>query len=149
MDHVRRPRNTGELARLDGVGRAGHGEHEYVEISIRVREDVIVEIAQCAAGCEASLAAASVVTELAQGKHLDEAAEITQDTVVSALGGLPADKRHAAGLAAEALAEAIWDYVVKNIERTEGRRAKSEGRREKTEGRREKGEERKSKTRGR
>lgn len=118
MDHLRRPRNAGLLAAPDGVGRAGHGDHEYVIVQIRVRDDVIVEIAQQAAGCEASLAASSMVTELAKGKHLDEAAEITQDTIVSALGGLPTDKRHVAGMAAEALAAAIMDYVAREVEKT-------------------------------
>jgi nitrogen fixation NifU-like protein len=116
MDHIRHPRHAGELAAPDGVGRAGHGEHEYVVIQIRVRDDVITEIAQRAAGCEPVLAAASMVAERAQGKHLDDASHISRDTIVSAMGGLPDDKRHTAGMAAEALANAIWDYVARSVE---------------------------------
>jgi nitrogen fixation NifU-like protein len=116
MDHFNHPRNAGELAAPDGVGKAGHGDHEYVIIQIRVREDAIAEIAQQAAGCEPAVAAASMVTELAKGKHLDEASLITQDTIASALGKMPADKCHTAGLAAEALANAIMDYVLRSVE---------------------------------
>ncbi len=117
LDHFKHPRNAGELAKPDGVGRAGHGEHEYVVIQLRVREDVISEIAQQAAGCEPAVASASMAAELARGKHLDEAALITQDTIASALGGLPADKCHTASLAAEALASAIMDYVLRSVEK--------------------------------
>jgi nitrogen fixation NifU-like protein len=128
LDHVNHPRNAGELAAPDGVGKAGHGDHEYVVIQIRVREDAIAEIAQQAAGCEPAVAAASMSTELAEGKHLDDASLITQDTIATALGGLPADQCHTAGLAAEALANAIMDYVMRCVEKTEGRGAKGEGR---------------------
>jgi nitrogen fixation NifU-like protein len=117
IDHFNHPRNAGELAAPDGIGKAGQGDHEYVVIRIRVREDVIAEIAQQAAGCEPAVAAASMATELAKGKHLDEASLITQDTIASALGGLPADKCHTAGLAAEALANAIMDYVLRCVEK--------------------------------
>jgi nitrogen fixation NifU-like protein len=117
LDHFNHPRNSGELAKPDGGGKAGHGDHEYVVIQIRVREDAIAEIAQQAAGCEPAVAAASMVSELAKGKHLDDASLITQDTIASALGGLPADKCHTAGLAAEALANAIMDYVMRSVEK--------------------------------
>lgn len=128
LDHFNHPRNAGELAAPDGIGKAGQGDHEYVVIQIRVREDAIAEIAQQAADCEPAVASASIVTELAKGKHLDEASLITQDTIASALGGLPADKCHTAGLAAEALANAIMDYVVRSVEETQERRARDEER---------------------
>ena len=136
IDHFNHPRNAGVLAAPDGVGKAGQGDHEYVVIQIRVREDAVAEIAQQAAGCEPAVASASMATELAKGKHLDEASLITQDTIASALGGLPADKCHTAGLAAEALANAIMDYVLRCVEkqhspqrsqRTQSRKKNSNG----------------------
>jgi nitrogen fixation NifU-like protein len=116
IDHFNHPRNAGVLAAPDGVGKAGQGDHEYVVIRIRVRDDAIAQIAQQAAGCEPAVASASMVTELAKGMHLDEASLITQDTIATALGGLPADRCHTAGLAAEALANAIMDYVLRSVE---------------------------------
>jgi nitrogen fixation NifU-like protein len=110
------PRNAREMADADGVGRAGEADCESITVWIRIRDDTIREITAICRGCPPAVAAASIVTELACGLHVDAAAEITQDTVVTALGGLPAEKRHVAGLAAEALADAIWDYVGREID---------------------------------
>jgi nitrogen fixation NifU-like protein len=100
------------MANADGVGRAGEaGEAGGESVTIWIREASFA-----CRGCPPAVAAASIVTELACGLHLDAAAEITQDTVVTALGGLPAEKRHVAGMAAEALADAIWDYVGREID---------------------------------
>jgi NifU-like protein involved in Fe-S cluster formation len=101
IDHIEHPRNRGLLDKPDGIGRAGDGDHEYILFHICVKEDAISRIGFDCQGCPPVTAAASVTTELALGKHLDDAAHIAQDTIVSALGGLPEGKRHVAGLAAE------------------------------------------------
>lgn len=117
-DHFENPRNAGELKCADGVGRAGEGDGgDAMTIWIRVQDDRISEIAFKCKGCPAAIACGSVTTEMALGKHLDEAAEITDDTVATALGGLPAAKRHCSNLGAEALANAIWDHVVRSVEK--------------------------------
>jgi len=51
-----------------------------------------------------------MTTELAKGKTLDEAMEITRQDVADELGGLPPVKMHCSNLAADALHEAIKDY---------------------------------------
>lgn len=118
LDHARRPRNRGRLEPFEGRGRAGGGEcADTIEVTIRVSEDVIAEIAFETSGCEAAVACGSVLTELARGKHLDEASEIEADTIVAALGGLAAEKRHVAQIAAEAFANAAWDYIIRMIEK--------------------------------
>ena len=55
-----------------------------------------------------------MVTELVKGKHLDEAEEISNNTVADALGGLPPVKMHCSNLAADALHAAIEDYKKKH-----------------------------------
>jgi nitrogen fixation NifU-like protein len=55
-----------------------------------------------------------MATELAKGKTLKEALEITRDVVAEALGGLPKQKMHCSNLAADALRRAIVDYLRKN-----------------------------------
>ena len=118
MDHFAHPRNVGVLAGADGVGSAGDAaEGDVMRIHIRVRDERIVEISFQCKGCPAAVASGSMVTELAKGRSLDEAAEITDEMVAAALGGLPEGKRGCSNLGAEALANAIWDYVVRAVER--------------------------------
>jgi nitrogen fixation NifU-like protein len=54
-----------------------------------------------------------MVTEMVKGKTLDEALEISNQAVAEALGGLPPAKMHCSNLAADALHEAIKDYIAK------------------------------------
>lgn len=118
VDHLQHPRNRGRLRPCDGRGQAGGGPcPDTIEITLRIRDDVIAEIAFETTGCDAAVACGSVLTELARGKHLDEASEIEAEMIVAALGGLPADKKHVAQIAAEAFANAAWDYIIAVIER--------------------------------
>ena len=49
----------------------------------------------------------------AMGKSLDDALEISNAAVAEALDGLPPAKMHCSNLAADALHEAIKDYIAK------------------------------------
>ena len=124
VDHFERPRNVGPLADADGVGEAGDGSCGDTLKWIRVRDEHIAEIAFQCKGCPAAIACGSMTTVLAKGRHLDDAADIADETIVQALGGLPADKRHCSNLGAEALAMAMMDYAVRSVEAgIEARRA--------------------------
>jgi len=52
-----------------------------------------------------------MVTEMAKGKSISELRKISQQDVLSALGGLPDESEHCALLAANTLKEAIRDYL--------------------------------------
>jgi nitrogen fixation NifU-like protein len=65
-------------------------------------------------GCVAALATSSVITDLAKGKTIEEAIKIDRQEIVKSLGGLPPVKLHCSVLAADALIEAIYDYLSKN-----------------------------------
>ena len=117
LDHFERPRNVGELADADGIGTAGDaGCGDTMTIWIRVRDDVIEDISFKCKGCPAAIACGSMTTELARGKHLDDAAEIADETIAEALGGLSPEKRHCSNLGAAALTNAFWDYIVRWVE---------------------------------
>ncbi|UCD22527.1 MAG: iron-sulfur cluster assembly scaffold protein, partial [Chloroflexota bacterium] len=55
-------------------------------------------------------ATGSIITELAKGKTLDEAKNITWQEASEALGGLPKIKAHCSVLAVEGLRSAIQNY---------------------------------------
>ena len=117
MDHYRRPRNRGPMENADGTGRAGGGEcSDTLTIRLRVAGERIVEARFECEGCPPTVACGSMITELAAGKDLDEAAAIAGESVCDALGILAPEYRHCGDLAAEALANAIMDHVVRSIE---------------------------------
>jgi len=64
-------------------------------------------------GCVAAIATSSVITDLVKGKTLEEALEFNREEIVKELGGLPPVKIHCSVLAADALYEAIYDYLKK------------------------------------
>jgi nitrogen fixation NifU-like protein len=78
-----------------------------------VEDDRIADVKFRTFGCGAAIATTSMTTELAKGKTLDEAMEITRQDVADELGGLPPVKMHCSNLAANALHEAIKDYKEK------------------------------------
>lgn len=111
MDHFMNPRNLGELENADGVGEVGNPTcGDLMKIFIKVENDKIIDIKFQTFGCGAAIATSSMVTELAKGKSLDEALEITRDDVATNLEGLPPLKMHCSNLASEALKAAIEDY---------------------------------------
>ena len=63
-------------------------------------------------GCASSLIAAATAAALARGKSLDEAVDIDEDAIVSAVGRFPDDDRHCAYLAAAAVREAVHHWMI-------------------------------------
>jgi len=117
LDHFRNPRNVGEIEDPDGVGTVGNPVcGDVMSIYIKVNDDKIADIKFRTFGCGAAIATTSMTTELAKGKTLDEAMEITREKVAEKLGGLPPVKMHCSNLATDALHEAIEDYRKKKGE---------------------------------
>jgi nitrogen fixation NifU-like protein len=121
MEHFQNPRNVGEIEDADGVGTVGNPVcGDLMTIYIKVKDDVIEDIKFKTFGCGAAIATSSMVTEMAIGKTLDEAMEITRNDVADNLEGLPPVKMHCSNLAADALHAAINNYREKKGEKTEG-----------------------------
>jgi len=114
MEHFMNPRNVGTIENPDGYGKVGNPVcGDLMEMYIKVKDDIITDIKFQTFGCGSAIATSSMVTELAKGKHTDEAMEITRGDVASELDGLPPQKMHCSNLAADALHEAIKDYMSK------------------------------------
>ncbi|MBU2602950.1 MAG: Fe-S cluster assembly scaffold protein NifU [Actinobacteria bacterium] len=111
MDHFRSPRNMGVIEDADGVGEVGNPTcGDMMRITIKVKDDRIEDVKFQTLGCGAAVATSSMVTEMAKGKSLDDASEISNKSVAESLGGLPPNKMHCSNLAADGLHEAIKDY---------------------------------------
>ena len=115
MDHVRNPRNVGEIENPDGIGHVGNPVcGDIMELYIKVKDNVIEDAKFKTFGCGAAIATSSMVTEMVKGKTIEEALKISNKTVAEALGGLPSVKMHCSVLAEEALQSAIEDYKKKH-----------------------------------
>jgi NifU-like protein involved in Fe-S cluster formation len=108
VDHATNPRNVGILDDADGVGADGNPVYgNLVRLYVAVSAGRIRAARFKAFGCSATIAAASVTTELATGATLAAARALNAEAVEGALGGLPPEKRYCAEVAAGALQRAL------------------------------------------
>ena len=113
-DHFRNPRNVGTIKDADAIGRVGNPVcGDLMEIQLKVENNIIKDIKFKTFGCASAIATSSMITEMAMGKSLEEALEITRQDVADELEGLPPVKMHCSNLAADALHAAIGDYIEK------------------------------------
>ncbi len=107
-DHLDAPTGLGALADAPHSGAAGGAAcGDLVRIAVRVEGDRIEAAGFDAEGCGAVTAAGSALVELVQAAAFLDAARVTSEDVVQALGGLVPPKRHAAELAVDALHRAL------------------------------------------
>ena len=111
VDHVMNPRNVGNMDNASGFARISGPCGDTMEIWLKVRDATITESTFMTDGCGTTIAAGSMITELAKGKTVIQAQKISQQDVLSALGGLPEESQHCALLAANTLREALKDYL--------------------------------------
>ena len=114
-DHFFHPRNlleeTPEEGEYDGYGEVGSPAcGDVMRVWIKVDGDKIAECKWQTFGCASAIAATSMMSEMAIGKSLDEAMEMTPAMITEALGGLPSRKIHCSVLGDQALKKAIGDY---------------------------------------
>ena len=115
LEHFDRPRNNGELADANAIGFMTNPVcGDALVLMLRIVDGRIEDVAWKSDGCAASIAASSMLSELARGKSIEEAASLTREAVIEALGGLPLSKLHASVLAADALDMAIREYRKKD-----------------------------------
>ena len=114
MQHFKKPQNMGEIPDADGVGSVGNPTcGDLMTMYIKVKDNRIEDVKFKTYGCGAAIATSSMTTELAKGKTIDEAMNISRASVAESLGGLPPVKMHCSNLAADALHAAIEDYQKK------------------------------------
>ncbi len=88
LDHYRHPRNAGKLEQPTH----SHEEHnplcgDVIRLDLHVNEDNIIDqVAFTGKGGAISQASASMLTEMIQGKSLEEAKQIGKEQILEALG---------------------------------------------------------------
>lgn len=112
VDHFLNPRNAGFMHDPDGVGQDEYdGCGDLARFFLRVRGGLVVELRFQTYGCGPTIAAASVASEIMEGRAVEDLADIKAETIERALEGLPEDRRHAADVVAGALRAAARDHL--------------------------------------
>jgi nitrogen fixation NifU-like protein len=109
------PRNVGKMENPDAVATEGSpscGDQVTVYLKINDETKVIDDVSFLSYGCASNIATASIITDLAKGKSLEEAKNITWRDAMEALDGLPPVKVHCSVLAADTLQTAISNYEI-------------------------------------
>ena len=88
------PRNRGKVRNADGFTENKGPCGDTMQISFKVKDGRLSKIRFMTDGCASSIAAGSMATELAQGKKIEEAAEISRQMILEALDNLPEESVH-------------------------------------------------------
>src|SRR5208282_527746 len=108
LDHFQNPRNAGEIADADAVAEIENPAcGDVLRLTLKQSAGRIAQVRFKAKGCVAAIACGSALTELVEGKTLEEAKKLRREHVNAAVGGLPQASTHAAQLAVEALSLAL------------------------------------------
>lgn len=114
-DHFMNPRNYlfGDETKFayDAVGVVGNPIcGDQMKMYIKVANNKIKDVRWKTYGCASAIASTSALSELAKGKSLEEALEISAKDIDDYLGTLPKHKFHCSVLGHQALADAIKKY---------------------------------------
>ncbi len=87
LDHYKNPRNFGPL---DGFGQKASDRNsscgDSLEMGIKVKNGKIIDVKFTGVGCAISLASASMLTEMLEGKTLAQAGKIDDAAMLKRLG---------------------------------------------------------------
>lgn len=109
-DHAMFPRNFGPNGGSDGHACITGPCGDTMEFWLTVTDGRIQRISFITDGCGSSLACGSMATTLAEGKPLADAADVGQNDILQALGGLPPELEHCALLASNTLKAACQSH---------------------------------------
>jgi nitrogen fixation NifU-like protein len=111
MEHLRYPRNMGEMENPDGVGESQNPVcGDTMRLFIKVERGRIIDAKFLTFGCGVAIASSSITTEMIKGKTIEEVLMISDQAIAEALGGLPPTKVHCSILAEKAIHAAVLDY---------------------------------------
>jgi len=108
LEHFEHPRNTGEVTNPDASAQVENPAcGDVLKLTLRLKDDRIVDVRFQAKGCVPAMACGSAVTELVKGRTIAQARALRPLDVEHAVGGLPQASSHASHLAIDALTAAV------------------------------------------
>jgi len=114
LEHVRNPRNAGELQNANASCRVrSSADGDMLQLQLRIEDGRIQEARFKVFGCGAAIATGSILTEMMIGKTVEEVQAITNVQLSDAMGGLPPEKIHCSVLAEQAIRAALDNHKKK------------------------------------
>ncbi len=117
IEHFKNPKNVGKMDDPDAKATEGSpacGDMVTLYLKVDDSDHMIKDIKFESYGCASNIATGSIITELAKGKTIEEAKQLTWESAADALGGLPPIKVHCSVLAIDTLKAAIRNYEERN-----------------------------------
>ena len=110
-EHFANPRNVGSIENPSGRAIVRSPvDSDTVLITLHIENEVIQDVRFKCMGCAVAIACSSIATEMVRGKHVEEAYEVTKQSVAESLGGIPEYKMRCSNLAPDAIRMAIDDW---------------------------------------
>jgi len=109
----RNPLYMGVLDNPDGYGRVKGICGDTMQIFLKFDQGKVKAASFQTDGCGSSTVCGSFAAELALGRNPDEILDISGESILEKAGGLPEEDHHCAFLSADALHEALSDYMIK------------------------------------
>ena len=103
----------GAMDSPDGYARITGRCGDTMEMYLKFEKGQIRAASFMTDGCGSSSVCGSYAAEMAHGRNPDQVLDVTGEAILEKLGGLPEEERHCAFLAAEALQEALNQFMLK------------------------------------
>ena len=111
FDRWRNPMYNHRMTDPDGYARVKGSCGDTMEMYIKFENNRVKEASYMTDGCASSSICGSFAAQIAIGKTPDELVDISGESVIDVIGKLPDEDQHCAALAAEAVKEALNDYM--------------------------------------
>lgn len=121
LREARSPKNVGRMVDADwhGVVRGWCGDTMEIYLRLGDGSTKIEEATFVTDGCGATLACGSMLTQMVSGLTLERVEWILPKDLINALGGLPEESMHCAGLAISTLQNALFNWRASKMEEGE------------------------------
>ena len=111
LEMAYRTDNIERIENPDGYGKRKGQCGDTIEIFLSMNNDLIESVSFVADGCLNTRACANTVAVMAKGITIDQAWEITPESIIEFLETLPSHETHCAELAAGAFYRALSNYM--------------------------------------
>jgi len=110
IEEYRNPSNFGFVKNPDCYAEVKGWCGDTMKISLKIKNNRIVDACFWTNGCGATVASGSMLTKMIKGETVEKAAKVSDKKLLDALGGLPKEHQHCATLAVNTLQKAIKHY---------------------------------------
>jgi len=111
IKRFKNPKNAGELKQFNGRGKAGDPDcSDVIEIRAFFEKGIVKDAKFLVYGCPSAISTTDAFIDLAKGKTIEQALNISQEEISEVLGGLPLSHMHCSKLPIEAFKKAVEDY---------------------------------------